>query len=148
ALPEGDPREQKARPSADAGHPPGHDRWVSQVRRPARSNSRSMLPRWSAHLGRGRCDLGGAHLSRPGLRTWPGRPHFLTVCAAPAGSRWRPKSWLGGLAGEAEPGADLGPGVAAGAPSVDGLGYGGVDVKVALAPSKTRPEGAPLTGLP
>ena len=35
---------------------------------------------------------------------------------------------LGGLAGDAEPGADLGPGVAAGAQALDRLGYGGVDL--------------------
>jgi hypothetical protein len=35
---------------------------------------------------------------------------------------------LSGLAGDAEPGADLGPGVAIGAQALDSLGYGGVDL--------------------
>jgi hypothetical protein len=35
---------------------------------------------------------------------------------------------LGGLAGDAESGADLGPGVAVGAEAVDCLGYRGVDL--------------------
>ena len=35
---------------------------------------------------------------------------------------------LGGLAGDAKPGANLGPGVAAGAQALDGLCYGGVDL--------------------
>jgi hypothetical protein len=35
---------------------------------------------------------------------------------------------LGGLAGDAEPGADLDPGVIACARAFDGLGYGGVDL--------------------
>jgi hypothetical protein len=35
---------------------------------------------------------------------------------------------LGGLAGDSESGADLGPGVAARAQALDCLGYGGVDL--------------------
>ena len=35
---------------------------------------------------------------------------------------------LGGLAGDAEAGADLGPGVALGAQALNGLGYSGVDL--------------------
>ncbi len=35
---------------------------------------------------------------------------------------------LSGLAGDAEPGADLGPGVAIGAQALDDLGSGGVDL--------------------
>jgi hypothetical protein len=35
---------------------------------------------------------------------------------------------LSGLAGDAEPGANLGPGVAIGAQALDGLGSGGVDL--------------------
>ena len=65
---------------------------------------------------------------------------------------------LRGLAGDAESGADLGPGVVAAAQSLDCLGYRGVDLvgeigyedqgfDVAIA-SATRPQGAPLTGLP
>jgi len=60
--------------------------------------------------------------------------------------------------GDAEPGADLGPGVAAAAQPLDRPGYRGVDLvgeigyedqgfDVAIA-SATRPQGAPLTGLP
>jgi hypothetical protein len=45
----------------------------------------------------------------------------------PSGSIHSP-SLLGGLAADAEPGADLGPGVAAGTQAFDGFGYGGVDL--------------------
>ena len=45
----------------------------------------------------------------------------------PAGSRCSP-SLLGSLAGDAEPGADLGPGVAERAQTLDCPGYGGVDL--------------------
>jgi hypothetical protein len=44
-----------------------------------------------------------------------------------AGSSCTP-ALLGGLAGDAEPGADLGPGVAARTQALDGLGHGGVDL--------------------
>jgi hypothetical protein len=47
--------------------------------------------------------------------------------SGPVGSGCAP-ALLGGLAGDAEPGADLGPGVAAGAQALDGFGYGGVDL--------------------
>ena len=43
--------------------------------------------------------------------SWPGSPALL-----------------GGLAGDAEPGADLGPGVAGAAQAGDGLGDGGIDL--------------------
>jgi hypothetical protein len=53
---------------------------------------------------------------------------------------------LCGLAGDAEPGADLGPRVAVGAKAIDGLGYGGVDLlgqqsmraRASTSPSATR----------
>ena len=49
-------------------------------------------------------------------RKWPG-PGLLLSPAL-----------LCGLAGDAEPGADLGPGVAACAQALDRFGYGGVDL--------------------
>ena len=62
-------------------------------------------------------------------------------------------SLLGGLAGDAETGADLGPGVAALAPALDCLGYGGVDLigqteyeGQGLNVAAADPAGAPLTG--
>ena len=45
-----------------------------------------------------------------------------------AGSPRCPGALLSGLAGYAEPGADLGPGVAIGAQALDSPGYGGVDL--------------------
>ena len=50
----------------------------------------------------------------------PGRLSRRSYGVAPA--------LLGGLAGDAEPGADLGPGVAEGAQALDGPGDGGVDL--------------------
>jgi hypothetical protein len=43
---------------------------------------------------------------------------------------------LGGLAGDAESGADLGPGVAVGAEAVDCLGYRGVDLRMGHSSSR------------
>ena len=48
--------------------------------------------------------------------------------AAVAAVTRRAPALLGGLAGDAEPGADLGPGVAEAAQAGDGLGDGGVDL--------------------
>ena len=48
--------------------------------------------------------------------------------AVAAGHHWAAPALLGGLAGDAEPGADLGPGVAAAAQAFDGLADGGIDL--------------------
>jgi hypothetical protein len=53
--------------------------------------------------------------------------HANVGLSGPVGSGCSP-ALLGGLAGDAEPGADLGPGVAAIPQALDRLGYGGVDL--------------------
>jgi hypothetical protein len=67
--------------------------------------------------------------SRPKWRVWGDRdlPPVAVVCGT-AGLATLSPALLSGLAGDAEPGADLGPGVTVDAQALGGLCYGAVDL--------------------